>query len=342
MTIKTFLITFFFLIIISCTSQDPETLLPKKIPVKLVHVQEKEISVPLYTSGVLSAEDELLLSFKTGGIIKKIYVKEGQTVKTGQLLAQLDLAEISAYKKQANTAFEKAERDLKRVENLYEEKVATLEQKQNALSALQVTKANFQIASFNEKHSKITAPNNGKIQKKFVDAAELIGPGTPVLAFGSTDKAFVLKAGITDKDVVLVQKGDPAEIKFDAFPQMIYPAIVTEISGMATPGSGTYEVQLQLEKTNANLFSGFIGKAIIHPQKKQLVSLIPVNALNEANEKSGYIYTINDQNLATREEIKIAFIMDDKVAFYNDLKLTTIINEGNAYLFEKSPVEIIE
>ena len=59
-------------------------------------------------------------------------------MKSGQLLAQLDLVEISAYKKQALAAFEKAERDFKRADNLFKEKVATLEQKQNALSALDI------------------------------------------------------------------------------------------------------------------------------------------------------------------------------------------------------------
>lgn len=323
-----------------CSTRSQEVKNVKKIPVKLIDIEQEEISIPIATSGILSAQDELLLSFKTGGIVKKIYVKEGQTVKSGQLLAQLNLAEISAYKEQALAAFEKAKRDFDRIENLFQEKVATLEQKQNALSALDVAKANLQIASFNEKHSRIIAPANGKIFKKFVDAEELVGAGTPVISFGSTEKAFVLKTGVIDKDVILLQKGDPADIQFDAYPQQTFSAIVTQISGSATPGSGLYDVELQLEKTNKNLFSGFVGKAIIHPQVKQKVSTFPANALKEASENNGFVYIVNDQNLAEKKQINIAFIMDNKIAFYNKYGLTRIVNEGNAYLYENAPVEI--
>jgi membrane fusion protein, multidrug efflux system len=332
--------TFFVFLLLACSAEKKEAGTIAKIPVKLIPVKQEEISVPIFSSGILAARDELLLSFKTGGVIKKIAANEGQHVKKGQLLAQLDLLEISAYKKQARAAFEKARRDLERVENLYRENVATLEQKQNAASAFDVAKANLDVAAFNEKHSMIIAPANGKVLKTFMDASELVGPGTPVIAFGSTDKAFILKVGLTDRDIVRIQKGDPAEIKFDAYPNEIFKANVTQISGTASPGSGTYEIELQLEENRINLFSGFIGKATIHPQVKQLVSMIPINALNGADENSGFVYTISENNLAHKQQIHIAFIMDDKVAFYNDLGLTNIINEGNAYLFEKSPVEI--
>ena len=331
---------FLVFIILSCSAEQKEAGRVSKIPVKLVRVEQTEISVPIFTSGILAARDELLLSFKTGGVIKSIAVKEGQNVKKGQLLAKLDLAEISAYKKQAQAAWEKAGRDLKRIENLYNENVATLEQKQNAASAFDVAKANLDVAAFNEKHSMIFAPANGKVLKTFMDASELVNPGTPVIAFGSTDKAFILKVGLTDKDIIRVQKGDPAEIKFDAYPNKIFKANITQISGSASAGSGTYEIELQLVENQTNLFSGFIGKATIHPQVKQLVSMFPINALNEADENSGFVFTVNENNLAHKQQIQIAFIMDDKVAFYNDLGLANIINEGNAYLFEKSPVEI--
>jgi len=340
MNLRTVFLTSFVFILLACSAEEKDADTLTKIPVKLTPVEQEEVSVPIFTSGILSARDELLLSFKTGGVIKNIAVNEGQHVKKGQLLAQLDLAEISSYKKQAQAAFEKARRDLERLENLYSENVATLEQKQNAASAFDVAKANLEVAAFNEKHSMIIAPANGKVLKTFMDASELVSPGTPIIAFGSTDKAFILKAGLTDRDIVRIQKGDPAEIKFDAYPNEIFKAKVAQISGTASPGSGTYEIELQLEENRLNLFSGFIGKATIHPQVKQRLSMIPINALNGADENSGFVYTVSENNLAHKQQIRIAFIMDDKVAFYNDSGLTNIINEGNAYLFEKSPVEI--
>lgn len=133
--------------------------------VKYVSTEEiktEEIRLNIRTSGVLSARDEVVLSFKTGGIIKQVFVENGQQVKKGQLLAQLDLAEISAQRAQAESGLEKAQRDYKRVENLFNENVATLEMKQNAQTAVDIAASNLKIAAFNEKHSKIVAPAEEK------------------------------------------------------------------------------------------------------------------------------------------------------------------------------------
>ena len=81
-------------------------------------------------------------SFKTGGVIAKTMVSEGQNVKKGQLLARLNLAEIDAQLSQANEAANKAERDLTRARRLLADSVATLEQVQNASTALEVAKKN--------------------------------------------------------------------------------------------------------------------------------------------------------------------------------------------------------
>ncbi len=134
------IISYFFYI--GCETQAQETEKQKSVIVKLVDVKQTRIHIPVITSGVLAAKEEIALSFKTGGVIKNIFVDAGQNVKKNQLLAQLDLAEISAYREQAESALAKATRDMKRIEKLYNEKVVTLEQKQNVQTALDVAKAN--------------------------------------------------------------------------------------------------------------------------------------------------------------------------------------------------------
>ena len=77
-----------------------------------------EYKIPVRVTGLLSTKTEMKLSFKTGGIIKQINVKEGQTVAGGQLLAVLDLSEVSAQVNLARIGFEKSQRDLTRAGNL--------------------------------------------------------------------------------------------------------------------------------------------------------------------------------------------------------------------------------
>ncbi len=276
-------------------------------------------------------------------VIKNIFVDAGQNVKKNQLLAQLDLAEISAYREQAESALAKATRDMKRIEKLYNEKVVTLEQKQNVQTALDVAKANEKIALFNEKHSKIYAPANGKILARFSEKNELTSPGKPILAFGATNEAFVLKVGVSDKDVVKLSLGDPSTILFDAFPDTEFKATISQIAAAATPGNGTFEIELQLNHSDRSLYSGFIGKAQIFPQKNELVKIVPIETLLEATGKSGYVFKVDRKNIALKQEVKIAYLLNDQVAISNGLEnVEQVVNEGNAYLSNGSLVTIAD
>jgi multidrug efflux pump subunit AcrA (membrane-fusion protein) len=101
-------------------------------------------------------------------------VKEGDAIKKGQVLAVLDLTEINAQVTQATLAFEKAERDYKRLSNLYRDSVVTLEQFQNAGTGLDIAREQLTAARFNRTFSEIRASENGYILRKFVNEGQVI------------------------------------------------------------------------------------------------------------------------------------------------------------------------
>src|ERR1700676_4163212 len=102
------------------------------IPVKVLPIIQYNGLERIPVSGQFTTDDEEMMSFKTTGIISKKFVKEGEAIKKGQLLATLNLTEIDASLQQSQLAFDKASRDLQRLTNLFNDSVATLEQVQNA------------------------------------------------------------------------------------------------------------------------------------------------------------------------------------------------------------------
>ena len=87
----------------------------EKIPVRIMKLQKTKLINTVSASGQFTTDDETLLSFKTGGIIDKILVREGDPVGKGQVLATLHLTEINALVSQSKLGFEKAKRDFERV-----------------------------------------------------------------------------------------------------------------------------------------------------------------------------------------------------------------------------------
>ncbi|MGY0039503.1 biotin/lipoyl-binding protein [Pedobacter sp. NJ-S-72] len=86
-------------------------------------LNQESSNATIAVSGQFTTDDEVLLSFKTGGIINSLLVKEGDAVKKGQLLATLNLTEINAQVQQTQLSYEKAKRDYQRTKNLYSDSV---------------------------------------------------------------------------------------------------------------------------------------------------------------------------------------------------------------------------
>ena len=134
------------------------------IPVKLTPINQDTALNLINASGLLSTEDEARLSFKISGIIEKVFVKEGDHVKKGQLLATLKSSEIAAQVQQVELTVE-SQRDYQRADNLYKDSVATLEQLQNAKTGVDIARQNLQQVAFNQQYSRIYAPADGFIVK---------------------------------------------------------------------------------------------------------------------------------------------------------------------------------
>lgn len=329
-------------LIMSCSNKEKQSGEENTIAVKTAKVLKEEVSFPIHSSGKLSSSSEIKLSFKTGGIIEKIYCAEGKSVNSGEILAELNLSEINAQVLKAEQVYEKAKRDLARIKKLHNENVATLEQLQNMKTVLNVAKSNWEIVQFNKKHSRISAPSNGRVLKQFNEEGEITSPGMPVFLFGTNKKGWIVKVGLTDKEIIKLNIGDNADIYFDAYPDEKFTATVTETGQGANPYSGTFEVELTLDNAQQKLASGFVAKVDIYPSQKEIVTTIPIEALFEAHGQAGYIFTYNSESMtAEKRNIIISQVLPTRIAVSKGLEnIQTVITDGVEYLSTGSKVEV--
>lgn len=331
-----------FLINLSCNVQNEPSEQNKEVAVKIASIKLVEKALPIRAAGVLSNKEEMKLSFKTGGIIEKIYVEEGAFVKRGQILAQLNLSEIEANVKQAETVFEKAKRDYERVKLLYADSVASLENMQDASTMHEASKANYEIAKFNLNYSKIYAPANGIILKKVFNENEIIGPGMPVLLFGSNGKSWVAKVGVTDKELIKLRLNDAALVRVDPYPDMRFMGKITKIAEIPEPLSGVYEVEINIDKTDKRLATGFIVMAEIESSFRKNYCVAPIEALVDADKDEGFIF-IPVNGIAKKSKIKIVSIMESEFVFeHADFKFDKVVTEGALYLEDGRKIKEIK
>ena len=331
----------FILLLNNCSNKNEITKENEKIQVEYSIATPVSYSPGIRVAGKLSAEDELKLSFKTGGVLQYVGAKEGDVVPKGALLASLSLDEIQAQVTQAELALEKAERDFQRVENLYRDSVVTLEQYQNARTAVEIARAQKSSATFNKSHSSIYAPTKGKILKILQHENEIIAPGHPVFLFASTNTQWMIKTSFPDRDATRLSTGDSANVYFDAYPDMEFKGYISNISPVADPFTGTFEGEVSLIEQPPQLFSGLIATIQITPTKKLNLLEIPVDAMLDGANREATIYKYTNKE-AVKTLVQVYKITDSALLIKSGVSPgDTIITKGGGYITPASGVKLL-
>ncbi len=322
-------------------------------PVRLAEVVAAGSAATVTATGTLGAKDEVALSFKIGGIIARVLVDEGASVRRGQVLAVLDQREIDAMVAKATAGAEKAERDAARAERLFQDSVVTLVQLQDAQTGRAAAQADLRATRVNHEFSTIVAPNDGVILSRTGNPGQLVGPGTAVIQFASKGRGSVLRAGLPDRDAVTVRRGTPAQVQFDAVPGRVFTGRVSQIGAAADARTGTFTVEVQLDGV-AGLPSGLVGHLTIggaaeagkrgQGSKETAtvgVAAIPAEALVEGDGDHGVVFTVDATGThALRRSVTLVGLSGDKVLVRGLDGVSRVVSAGATWLVDSARVEV--
>ena len=282
--------------------------------------------------GVIGSRDELRLSFKAGGVIARIAVEPGDAVRAGAVLAELEPPEVDALLAQARELEQKSARDLARGEQLHADEVISLEQLQNLRTQHEVAAAQLRAASFNRGYARIVAPADGVVLQRLSSAHELVAAGQPVLAVSSGKRGWVLRAAVSDRELLALREGLAASVQLDAAPAELIKARVIELSRAADPATGLFPVQLALEPTKLRLASGLVASATLEPGSGGRRVRIPAGALVSAIGTEARVFVL-ENGIARRRTVHVAFLDGNRIALADGLKAgETVITDGAGFL----------
>ncbi|HXC60416.1 MAG TPA: efflux RND transporter periplasmic adaptor subunit [Steroidobacteraceae bacterium] len=311
-------------------------------PVRTIAVVEGPATPPLEFTGVVAARDELRLSFKVAGVVQRVTVREGDTVRKGQVLAELDPTEIGAQLEQARQMAEKAERDRQRGEALYADQVIPLEQLQNLRTQSEVAASQLRAARFNREYAAITAPSDGVVLRRTVEERELAAPGQVVLMLGRADSGYVVRFAVADRDVVRLKRGAAVELRLDAWPEQVFQAEVRQIAGAADIASGLFEIEAALAPTQQPLATGLVGRVRLQPESSgEKLAYVPIGAVLEGHEDHARVF-VTEGGVAHSRDVQVAFITADSVALRAGVKPgEQVIAVGAPYVEDGGHIAIV-
>jgi RND family efflux transporter MFP subunit len=326
-----------------CTTRPPPAADPEPaVAVRTAPVERGPVERPVRAAGVVAAADEWDLSFKVGGLVASVLVREGEPLRRGQALATLEPTELTAAAQQAREALAKAERDLERARQLSAAAAVPAAALEDAATAAALARAQVDAAEFNLRRATIIAPDDGWVDRRLAEPGEIVGAGRPILHVSGSTRGFVVRAAVTDRDVLGVAAGDPATFVLDARPRERLTGRVAEIARSAARGTGTFEVEIRLEASRAarGLLAGLTGRVEI-ARTVETPAVVPLAAVQEGDGEAGAVFVV-EGGRARRVPIRIAFLREDRVALAADLAgVERVVTDGATRLSDGARVRVV-
>lgn len=312
-------------------------------PVTSSLVEYQQIAQKVYASGKLTHKGKQALAFKVSGTLDSVNVEEGQYVKKGEVLAALDMEEINAELTKARSVYTQSQRDLQRLQSLFDKKVIPLNQVEEARTAMEVAEANLDLAIEHKRQAVLVAPQDGIILAREIEEKELVRPHQTAFMLSDTSKGWIIRTQVSDKDMIRLSRKDQARILFDAYPGKSFTGQVSEIAASANAATLLFEVEVRVDPEQTRLLEGFIGHIEIVPEMTQRIAYVPVESVVAANQNRIQLFQIREDKTVSLEEASMAWLETGKIAIHEGLEDgALIVSKGATFLHEGSKIQVAD
>jgi len=260
----------------------------------------------------------------------------GRVEKAGDLLVQLDAAEIQARLDQAAAVQQQAEADLQRFTTLLEQEAVTRSEFDAVQARQRVAQAAVSEAQSLLSYARVVAPFDGVITRKLADVGDLAAPGRPLLEMEDPTR-LRLEVGVPEALLGRLEQGNPVRVRVGALAQDL-TGTVSEIAPAADPGSRTFMAKIDLP-THPDLRSGQFGRAAISVGEFSAVR-VPAGAVTQRGQLEMVFVALDGK--AQLRLVKTGKQMDDTVEILSGIDPgETVITDGLAELRDGQPVSIL-
>jgi len=252
--------------------------------------------------GKIKPATEVNLAFRVAGPILRFPVQEGQFVKKGQLIAQIDPRDYKIQLAASQAKYDQVKAQADRVKELYKRNSVTPNDYDKAISGLkQITaKLNADRNALND--TRLVAPFDGYVQKKFYDNHETVDAGYPIISFLNTSH-FEVDADIPATDYIRQNQFAGFSCTVDVYPNQPIPLKLLEIVPKSNMNQ-LYQTRFRLEPPkDLHVAAGMnVNITINYLTGNQDLVFVPVTAVFDRNGKSMvWIYSPKTNQIKPRE-----------------------------------------
>ncbi|MHA1598134.1 MAG: efflux RND transporter periplasmic adaptor subunit [Alphaproteobacteria bacterium] len=298
------------------TEQGHAKRVEKQHLVEVATVEATPLSFTTVRTGTLKARKRVRIFNQEEGRIDKITVREGDTVKAGDVLIELDRMLLSAELAKARATRKESAGNLARVLELSRRKVTTQERLDKAQTALSVAKAEESLIRTRMAYSKITAPFDGIVTERLAEPGDVAARNTHLLSVIDPNSLYT-DVSVSELMIPALRQGGNAEVRIDALGNEVWPGRIVRIHPVIDPRTRQGIVEVDLDPAPPGAVAGQLSRiSLSTPAVERLV--IPFAALRNDGEGQ-FVYGVVDGK-AQVKRIRPGLRIDDRVEILDGLE----------------------
>ena len=291
---------------------------------------------------------EVALPAKVTGYISKMNVDFGDTVKSGQLLATIEVPELQAELDNARAAEQEAQADYTNANLIYSRLQSVNHDHPNLVAqqdldtaqandlstdaAIAAAKANVERYQTMVSYTQITAPFDGVITYRYVDAGALIDAQGKPLVRVSDNYLLRLDFPVTVDYAKDVKLGDPVTVRIDSLNGRTFTGKISRFTHEVDDSTRTMITEIEVPNPGLELIPGMYATVVLNVEKHPQTLAVPIEAVSSG--KSSTVYVVNQDNQIEERTVKLGLETPDKYEVLSGLQEGNLVVIGNRSGFQ--------
>ncbi|MCW9034052.1 MAG: efflux RND transporter periplasmic adaptor subunit [Alphaproteobacteria bacterium] len=278
--------------IAEAVAQQPSSKKGKKAHlVEVVTVEKKLLSFEAVRTGTLLARRSVRVFNQEEGRIDKLPVREGDRVKTGQVIVELDRKLLSVELSKAKATRQEAVGNLARVKELSRRKVATPERLDKAQLAVSVAKAEEDLINTRLGYTKIRAPFDGVVIERLAEPGDIAPKNTHLLTINDPTSLYT-RVSVSELMLPRLSKGNPIEVRIDALDNQLSMGSISRIHPVVDPRTRQGIVEVEFKQIPLGAVAGQLCRVKLKtPEVRRLV--VPFASLRR-DQEGVYVFALQE------------------------------------------------
>ena len=283
---------------------------PPAVPVAVAQVQRGAIEAYYEGSTNLSAAEEAVVVARTQGVVEALFVEEGDIVRAGQPLAQLETERLTLELARSRAQLERLKAAFERAEQMFEARMISPNDHDDAKFAYEAEQTNLRLREYDLKEATIRATIDGVITRRQIKVGHTLNPSTPAFEMKRLD-AIEAELNVPEREIGRIEKGQYARVRIDALADQRFDGDVARVAPEVDPTSGTFRVTVILGNDDGLLKPGMFARVDVRIDRRPEALLVPLDAVVTRRDESS-LFVVED-NRVERRSVETGYVSDGNV-----------------------------